>query len=1106
MRRKTSPTKVGSRSEADIIADPLADDFDVRELARWKPVAALQHPNCPVDLWWVLAEKHPFEAMNSILFEMLTLEAPERWTQLEEDHLPGWMSSYAAKLSREARKRLAVDYAEHVLPFYEVRFPTKKGLRKALGVARRMANESVSETKVKLAKNQAGLAQEESWNVYKFHRGLTDQESLSIASAYRAANCVYELFCGWQAAQLGYLGTAAAQVPENAPAEMRWQWARMLHYLREEAPKASKVGGRRHQSVLADPQATAAEITSLAKTRPIEAVQHPNCPVELWWKLAITYPREAKASVLFGMMTMEDPARWIELARRHIHLWVEGAMVGLPRMERDLLAADCAERVLPLFTAKYPWDERPLRAIQAHRLFAQGKFSERDLEAAIDNAAGAARMVPGFGLTENFSAQKAAWACARYNPVEAAKDAAAAAQGDGTRGDAWVREREWQWERAQQYARNEVSLVGGRADKNIMDNPMAPPAQIRKLSEKEPLQALSHPNCPIELWWELAARFPLEAPSTPAGQLFLLEDPARWEELERDNAPSWIAVKTGGLSDKDRQLFAADCAAHVLSFFESNFHDELRGAITMRRKWAKGEATQEQWAQTYSAVEQIARKFPAWGASMKHSAVRDLAWAIISADSYGLSRDALVYTKQGEVKDIRRIEAVWQWHRLKEYLKGEPPKEAVGARTYKSIKANPQAASLDVYKLSNHDRLAALNHPNCPLALWMTLAVQYPAEALASPAGAIFLLEDPELWERIEKDHIGQWISNGTRHLSATDNRLFACDCAEHVLPLPKVWHEEEAVARRVIAVARAAVHGNATSAELAKAYEAIEPCVRLAQATAKGLPIFRALSAAQTAADPDPPHAVRWTCYNASIAASSEATEKRWQWRRQQEYLRGEVSSVGARFRTNKQLMADPMAAEDDLYLLARKRPLLALAHPNCPVDLWWELAERYPIQAETSVLYPILTLESPDRWKELEANSAWSWTYDLMKTLPPKIQYLFAAECAERVLPIWEADFPKDKRPRQAIATARAFGLGKATQRQLQEASKAALASETDMSNGDYMHATAANAAAFAASKEPIKALAQASQAVEDEKAEDLWQLYRVREYLAKLQKKDT
>ena len=41
-----------------------------------------------------------------------------------------------------------------------------------------------------------------------------------------------------------------------------------------------------------------------------------------------------------------------------------------------------------------------------------------------------------------------------------------------------------------------------------------------------------------------------------------------------------------------------------------------------------------------------------------------------------------------------------------------------------------------------------------------------------------------------------------------------------------------------------------------------------------------------------------------------------------------------------------------------------------------------------------------------------------------------LFAVECAERVLPIYEREHPNDTRPREALAVARRFADGQATQ----------------------------------------------------------------------------
>ena len=54
-----------------------------------------------------------------------------------------------------------------------------------------------------------------------------------------------------------------------------------------------------------------------------------------------------------------------------------------------LFAADCAEHVLPIFEKELPNDDRPRKAIQATRNFANGKISKKELAAARD-AAGAA--------------------------------------------------------------------------------------------------------------------------------------------------------------------------------------------------------------------------------------------------------------------------------------------------------------------------------------------------------------------------------------------------------------------------------------------------------------------------------------------------------------------------------------------------------------------------------------------------------------------------------------------------------------------------------------------------------------------------------------------
>ena len=54
-------------------------------------------------------------------------------------------------------------------------------------------------------------------------------------------------------------------------------------------------------------------------------------------------------------------------------------------------AADCAEHVLPLFAAKQPDDDRPVRAIETARAWSRGKVTVTDAREAAFAAHAAAR-------------------------------------------------------------------------------------------------------------------------------------------------------------------------------------------------------------------------------------------------------------------------------------------------------------------------------------------------------------------------------------------------------------------------------------------------------------------------------------------------------------------------------------------------------------------------------------------------------------------------------------------------------------------------------------------------------------------------------------------
>lgn len=86
-----------------------------------------------------------------------------------------------------------------------------------------------------------------------------------------------------------------------------------------------------------------------------------------------------------------------------------------------LFACDCAERVLPIYERDYPDDKRPRHAVETARLFADGKASDSELDAARDAAWDAA------GAAARDAAGGAAWAAA------------------------WAAERKWQTVRLMKY-------------------------------------------------------------------------------------------------------------------------------------------------------------------------------------------------------------------------------------------------------------------------------------------------------------------------------------------------------------------------------------------------------------------------------------------------------------------------------------------------------------------------------------------------------------------------------------------------------------------------------------------------------------------------------
>ena len=861
--------------------------------------------------------------------------------------------------------------------------------------------------------------------------------------------------------------------------------------------KHSRVGGRSAADIKADPQATAEEVQSLSNKEPLAAAVHPNCPEKLWWYLAERHPVEALANPASQLFLLESPERWAEMEAKQSIYWIIGNEDALPLAAHRLFAVDCAEHVLSVFERQCPQDKRPRHALQVARAFAKGDANDRDLLAAYNEAHEAAEDMQrvsngtrGAKQESAYAARHAAWsACYATNTTfppppgtsfsaSAMGFAADAAHHTGTGFDA---ETIWQWRLLLRYLQGDVPQVGGlihvgaRTYKSLRQNPTAKESILRSIAEKRPLEALRHPNCPQDLWWELAAKYPLDAEESAAYDLMTLESPERWTKIQQTSPKDWILTYTDKasprtISEQQLRLFMTDCAAHVLPIYESVHPKDKkpRQALEIARLVARGHATDAQAAEAanlaYLSAQSANTNASAYAAYAAYHAsfppgsiwesVREAAKAAGSAAGISTVRTASAHNTAVDA------EFLWQWQRLVQYLRGE----GVGARRNK-----PSQATLDAFKamgtaeevatLSKRSPLKAVVHPNCPPELWWKLAARYPFEAMQNPAYELFLVEEPVRWVDLERDNLDDWLDlylEGARSKLTVraDKQRFSADCAAHVLPIFEKKYPHCTMPHATIALLRQVADGVASADALSAAGNAINDDYQAKTkyaANYAALAVWCATSRFSTNAD------TRETTRYAQAAAELDAnggnplpygratkasaaagkTEALWQWRRLVEYLQGTAkplpvkSVVGSKPkpkgpRSHEEVKEDPQATEEELQAVFHANPLEALRHPNCPRDLWWTIARDYPMEAQESVLFGLLTVEEPERWDDLERANSLAWVSDHLARLSMRDLRLFAADCAERVRPLWEKIHPNDDRAQRALEVARQFARG--------------------------------------------------------------------------------
>ena len=138
--------------------------------------------------------------------------------------------------------------------------------------------------------------------------------------------------------------------------------------------------------------------------------------------------------------------------------------------------------------------------------------------------------------------------------------------------------------------------------------------------------------------------------------------------------PRLVTVRRGGtLQDSDHYLlavWAADCAQHVLRFFEQMqaYDDRPRRAIEQARAWARGEITMKQARTAAFAANAAAREVFGAAKEAALAAGQAVAVAHVAAHELGAAayaiRAARAAAPEGEREEAGRLERQWQRDQL----------------------------------------------------------------------------------------------------------------------------------------------------------------------------------------------------------------------------------------------------------------------------------------------------------------------------------------------------------------------------------------------------------------------------------------------------------
>jgi hypothetical protein len=144
--------------------------------------------------------------------------------------------------------------------------------------------------------------------------------------------------------------------------------------------------------------------------------------------------------------------------------------------------------------------------------------------------------------------------------------------------------------------------------------------------------------------------------------------------LPTQRDPRFITIRRGGtLEDVHHRLlaqWAADCAEHVLPFFEAALPSDPRPrrAVEQARAWARGEITVRQALSAAGNANAAARELSGAARHAAYAAGQAAAVAHVAAHELGAAAYAIKAARaaapKGEGESAGRLECRWQRERL----------------------------------------------------------------------------------------------------------------------------------------------------------------------------------------------------------------------------------------------------------------------------------------------------------------------------------------------------------------------------------------------------------------------------------------------------------